>query len=299
MRTCQGGRWIEREEPKCLGYSSCGVSPVDFRSRIVGGKNSKKGWWPWHVGIYNARGRDPLKPASSGVLISPRWVLTTASLFAAYLRRKLRLNNNNADGYFLQIGYHTLLQKEESELRIGAENICIHPNFTHATYDNDIALIKLRTEVKLGKFVRTVCLPQKQEGDLAIPRKYGLVTGWGATKALKIGQVLTYTDTYRYSNILQYSSFMIQEDQICQRSTSYRFNSSVTFCAGDGKGGKDTCNGDSGGPFVRESRREDGYRWIATGLVSWGEGCAQKDKFTFDTRVYPFIDWIKKTMDEG
>ena len=39
------------------GYSSCGVSPVDFRSRIVGGKNSKKGWWPWHVGIYNARGR--------------------------------------------------------------------------------------------------------------------------------------------------------------------------------------------------------------------------------------------------
>ncbi|KAM7425409.1 hypothetical protein ABFA07_023158 [Porites harrisoni] len=243
--------------------------------------------------------RDPLKPASSGVLISPRWVLTTASRFSAYLRRKLRLNNNNADGYFLQIGEHNLLQKEESELRIGAGNIYIHPNFTHATYDNDIALIKLRTEVKLGKFVRTVCLPQKQEGDLAIPRKYGLVTGWGATKALKIGQVLTYTDTYRYSNILQYSSFMIQEDQICQRSTSYRFNSSVTFCAGDGKGGKDTCNGDSGGPFVRESRREDGYRWIATGLVSWVEGCAQKDKFTFYTRVYPFIDWIKKTMDEG
>lgn len=172
-----------------------------------------------------------------------------------------------------------MLQKEESQLRIGAENIYIHPSFTRATYDNDIALIKLRTEVKLGKFVRAVCLPQKQEGDLAIPRKYGLVTGWGATKTLKIGQVLT--DTYRYSNILQYSSFMIQQDQICQRSTSHRFNASVTFCAGDGKGGKDTCTGDSGGPFVREARRDDGYRWIATGLVSWGEGCAQKDKFTF------------------
>lgn len=197
--------------------------------------------------------------------------------------------------YFLQIGDHNLLQKEESELRIGAENIYIHANFTHVTYDNDIALIKLRTEVKLGKFVRTVCLPQKQEGDLAIPSKYGLVTGWGATKATKA----FLTDKERHSNILQYSSFMIQKDQICQRSTSRRFNSSVTFCAGDGKGLKDTCIGDGGGPFVREARRENGYRWIATGLVSWGEGCAQKDKFTFYTRLYPFIDWIKKTMDEA
>ena len=31
-------------------------------------------------------------------------------------------------------------------------------------------------------------------------------------------------------------------------------------------------------------------------LLAGGKGCAQKDQFTYYTRVYPFIDWIKKTM---
>lgn len=77
------------------------------------------------------------------------------------------------------------------------------------------------------------------------------------------------------------------------------YNSTVTFCAGDGQGVKDTCTGDSGGAFVRESRGGDGYRWIAAGLVSWGEGCAQKNQYAYYTRVYPFIDWINKIMNEG
>ena len=28
------------------------MSPVDFRARIVGGKMSKRGWWPWQIGLY-------------------------------------------------------------------------------------------------------------------------------------------------------------------------------------------------------------------------------------------------------
>ena len=40
------------------GYSSCGVSSFDFRSHIVGGNKSKKGWWPWTVGIYKLDGNN-------------------------------------------------------------------------------------------------------------------------------------------------------------------------------------------------------------------------------------------------
>ena len=72
----------------------------------------------------------------------------------------------------------------------------------------------------------------------------------------------------------------------------------MTFRAGDGKGGSDTCQGDSGGAFVREIRRRRKLQWVVAGTVSWGEGCAQKDKYGYYTRVYPFIDWIKKTMEE-
>ena len=32
-------------------YTPCGVSPVDLRARVVGGKSSKRGWWPWQIGL--------------------------------------------------------------------------------------------------------------------------------------------------------------------------------------------------------------------------------------------------------
>ena len=199
--------------------------------------------------------------------------------------------------YRLKAGDHNLEKVERSEQKITPEKIYVHPEYNDAHFVNDIALVKLKQKVELGKFVRTVCLPTKDEGDLAIPKKYGITAGWGATKALKPGESLADAD--RYSRILQHSAYVIQPDQLCLNRSVLPFNSTVSFCAGDGKGGNDTCKGDSGGAFVREGRREGGYRWVAVGLVSWGNGCAQKDEYEYNTRVFPFIDWIKKTMDEN
>ena len=199
--------------------------------------------------------------------------------------------------YLLKFGDHSLTRKEESEQTVFPEHIYVHPNFNGSSYMNDIALVKLRKDVTLGKFVRTVCIPRKDEGDFALTSKYGIVTGWGATMALKSGE--RPKKAKRYGKILQYSAFTVQQNQLCANRSSIPYNSTVTFCAGDGKGGNDTCLGDGGGAFVRQTKRGDGYRWIAAGLVSWGEGCAQRNRYTYYTRVYPFIDWIKKTMNEG
>ena len=199
--------------------------------------------------------------------------------------------------YAIRAGDHNLAKLERSEQEIIPEQIFVHENFQNDVFVNAIALVKLRQEVKLGKFVRTVCLPKKEEGDLAIPTKYGIATGWGATKPLKPGEIAKKAD--QHPRILQYSSFRIQQDQLCSNKSVIAINSTVSFCAGDGKGGNDTCYGDSGGAFVREAKRGHEYRWVATGLVSWGNGCAQKDEYTYYTRVYPFIDWIKKNMDEN
>lgn len=99
------------------------------------------------------------------------------------------------------------------------------------------------------------------------------------------------------AKVLRHVVLQIQSNLLCINKTTISYNSTIAFCAGDGKGKSDTCQGDSGGPFVREIRRGRQMRWVVIGIVSWGEGCAQRDKYGYYTRVYPFLDWINKTIE--
>ena len=179
------------------------------------------------------------------------------------------------------------------------KQILIHDNYNynHDHFPNDIALLQLDKPLELTPFVRTVCLPEKDEGDLAVRDKYGIATGWGVTRALMQGEKPEKGDL---SKALKHASFKIQSDQLCRSSCQYpdTINSTVMLCAGDEQGKSDSCHGDSGGDFVREAERGQAKRWawVAVGLVSWGEGCAQEKGYGYYTRVYPFIDWIGKNL---
>ena len=65
---------------------------------------------------------------------------------------------------------------------------------------------------------------------------------------------------------------------------------------GDVKGGKDTCQGDSGGAiFIRDN--ENGIEnYIAVGLVSYGDKCGLPDKPGIYTRVSYFLNWINQNL---
>lgn len=187
-----------------------------------------------------------------------------------------------------------MTRERNSEQKMQIKQIFIHGNYKGGEYLNDIALLQLEQPLELRPFVRTVCLPKMEEGDLATSDKHGIATGWGVTRAVMPGEISDF------SKILKHASFKIQNDELCSNSTGYPFNSTVMFCAGDGQGKSDACYGDSGGAFVREAERgQDKWKWVAVGLVSWGEGCAQKDMYGYYTRVYPFIDWIEKKMKEN
>jgi len=183
-----------------------------------------------------------------------------------------------------------------SEQRMTIKKIIAHDKYNPHNYQNDIALLQLDEPLELRPSVRTVCLPKKEEKDLAISNQHGTATGWGATRALKLGEKSKKGDL---SKVLKYASFKIQSEQLCRKNA--RFNATVMFCAGDGQGESDTCHGDSGGAFVREAERgqDKRYVWVAVGLVSWGDGCAQKDQYGYYTRVYPFIDWIEKKIKKN
>lgn len=198
--------------------------------------------------------------------------------------------------YEIIAGDHHLDKEENSEQKSYPAKIFVHQEFQQPLFLNDIALVKLKNNLEIKKYVKTVCLPDEKEGDLAIPSKYGFVSGWGVTQALKPKKS---SEAAPKAKVLKYSSYTIQHDRLCVNKSSLPLNSTVSFCAGDGKGGNDACRGDSGGAFVREGKRGKTYRWVVAGLVSWGEGCAQKDQYGYYTRVYPFIDWIRKTVNEN
>jgi trypsin len=68
------------------------------------------------------------------------------------------------------------------------------------------------------------------------------------------------------------------------------------FCAGEPMGGKDSCQGDSGG-FIGALLEAGG--WVQLGIVSWGIGCARAQLFGVYTRVGDYTAWIQQVMQSS
>ncbi|XP_046511017.1 urokinase-type plasminogen activator isoform X2 [Equus quagga] len=100
---------------------------------------------------------------------------------------------------------------------------------------------------------------------------------------------------YLYPEQLKMTVVKLVSHQECQQPHYY--GSEVTtkmLCAADPQWKTDSCQGDSGGPLVCSIQG----RLTLTGIVSWGRGCAMKDKPGVYTRVSRFLPWIRTHTGE-
>ncbi|XP_014480349.1 PREDICTED: trypsin-1-like [Dinoponera quadriceps] len=246
-------------------YCSCGVR--NGESRIVGGQTTSVNEFPWIARLSYLN-----KFYCGGTLINDRYVLTAAHCVKGFMWFMIKVT----------FGEHDRCTEKGPETRYVVR--IMTGDFSFLNFNNDIALLRLNERVPLGDTIRPICLP------LMLNNEYvgtnAIVSGWG-----------TLQENGKPSCLLQEVEVPVMSLQAC-RNTSYspRMISDNMLCAGYREGKKDSCQGDSGGPLIAE--RED-KKYELIGIVSWGDGCARKNKPGVYTRVTRYMDWILKNSRDG
>ncbi|XP_035240274.1 trypsin-1 [Anguilla anguilla] len=194
-----------------------------------------------------------------GSLITRDWVVSAAHC------RKSRVQ--------VRMGEHNIATNEGTEQFIDSVRVITHPSYNSYTMDNDIMLIKLSKPATLNSYVNTVSLPTRCAG----AGSSCLISGWG--NILSSGT--------SYPDRLMCLNAPILSDSSCRNSYPGEITANM-FCAGFLEGGKDSCQGDSGGPVVCSGQLQ--------GVVSWGYGCAQKNRPGVYVKVCNYNSWIQNTI---
>ncbi|XP_064419162.1 atrial natriuretic peptide-converting enzyme isoform X2 [Latimeria chalumnae] len=245
----------------------CGRRPAARMSkRILGGRTSRPGRWPWQCSLQNG----PSGHICGCVLIGKKWILTAAHCFegretASVWKVVFGINNLDHPSVFMQIRL--------------VKQIILHPQYNRAVVDYDVSIVELDEAINETSYVRPVCLPRKDQ--LVQPDTYCYITGWG-----HLGNRMPFK--------LQEGEVRIISQKQCQSYFDLKTITSRMLCAGFESGTVDSCMGDSGGPLVCETPEN---QWTLFGLTSWGSVCFSK---VLGPGVYSnvthFVEWIEKQI---
>ncbi len=248
-----------------LNQSSAQSPEPKKSARIVGGHEAEPGDWPWMAALVEGDVSSIYDGHfCGGSLIHPRWVVT-----AAHCVRDERLGIDMApEDIDVVLGVHNL--KNDTGQRIKVRRIISHPSYDDDLYDSDIALLELEEEASQ----QPVSLVPKGS---VLEGKEAIAMGWGNTDP----------DGFESPETLQQVSLPIVSDETCREAYGDELTDNMV-CAGYAEGGKDSCSGDSGGPLVVC----DGNIWYLSGIVSWGEGCAEPGYYGVYAQVSQLLDFI-------
>ncbi|XP_031215934.1 granzyme A [Mastomys coucha] len=208
------------------------------------------------------------KSICAGALIAKDWVLTAAHC-------------NMGKKSEVILGAHSIKKKEPEQQILSVKKAFPYPCFDQYTHEGDLQLLQLKKKATINKNVAILHLPKK--GDDVKPGTRCQVAGWGSFKNKS-----PPSDTLREVNIT------VIDRKICNNEKHYNFNPVIglnMICAGHPRGGKDSCNGDSGSPLLCDG--------IFRGITAFGlpGKCGDPQRPGIYTALSnSHLKWIMKTM---
>ncbi|XP_061482651.1 coagulation factor X-like [Rhineura floridana] len=257
--------YLHSQDEASLNEDEEDYSDTDPDVRIVNGQDCKLGECPWQALLIDREGEG----FCGGTILSKMYVLTAAHCI------------NQTKLIKVVVGEVNTTANARTGVILTVDKIYVHQKFIPETYDYDIALIQLKTPIQFSRNVIPACLPTADFANQILMRqRKGTVSGFGRTH-----------ERGRVSATLKVVQLPYVERHICKLSSNFPITENM-FCAGYSSLTQDACQGDSGGPHVTEYKGT----YFATGIISWGEGCAREGKYGIYTKVSKFIGWLRRIM---
>lgn len=242
--------------------------------KIVGGAPAEYPI-PWQVSV--RKERTNAFHFCGGSILDQRTILTAAHCFDKIPSK------DNLTGYSIMAGVTNKAKNYYSQV-VDIQSVIMNEAkpFTRTHAENDVAILKLRSDLIFNEFVQPVCLT----GEWFDPVGYtGIASGWGKLSS----------DEPATPDLLQWVRLDIQSHAQCQALWPKDIAYHAHICAGDPNGIENICNGDSGGPLVVPHYGKA----VLVGVASFvsNKGCAYPTFPGVFARVSTYVRWIKNHME--
>jgi secreted trypsin-like serine protease len=248
-------------------YFAATEQPHDYYPHIIGGVEiSPPNKYNFLVALSRKGNSAYQGQFCGGALISPTKVATAAHCCAGF----------SASSIEVLVGWHDLSNNNEGT-RADVAGISMYENYNSRTLDGDICYLTLHTAVS-SRIASSIKL---DTGSLNKANQVLKVIGWGNTSPV----------SSQYPTRAQEVDVPYVTNQVCNSREAY--NGEITegmLCAGFAAGGKDACQGDSGGPIFFDN----GIDQVLVGIVSWGYGCAEPNRYGVYARVSNYLNFLER-----
>jgi trypsin len=239
-------------------------SDGSVQPRVVGGSTVSIDQYPWQVAVVETgSGNAHQRQFCGGSLLTSRIVITAAHCVV-----------DTAPGEVDVVLGRTTLSDTSQGAEVGVVGVAHRSNYDD-NYQGDGV-----PRFDVGYLVLNAPSSQPQihiagadDRSLWGPGDPVEISGWGCTSE-PISFICSTSDTLRAATV------NVVSDGTCSADYGPDFDATTMVCAA--ASGKDTCNGDSGGPLQAPI---GGGLYRLVGITSWGDGCARPNAPGVYTRV--------------